>query len=103
MASDSKKSRARTSIDTEFLAGAVAGRGKIQNVGESGMFVKTSRIPPKGEGISLRFNNHEGLPLTLSGMVWWTTTLRHPNPGFGVRLLDSNPRYQSLLQRLLNR
>jgi hypothetical protein len=102
MASGSK-TRAKTSIDTEFLAGPVKGRGKIQNVGEGGLFVKAARVPSRGESISLRFNNHEGKPTTLSGMVWWTTTSRHPHPGFGVRIFDSPPHYESLLQRLLRR
>jgi hypothetical protein len=41
--------------------------------------------------------------MELSGLVWWTTTRRHPTPGFGVRLLDADDRYQRLVRGLLRR
>jgi Tfp pilus assembly protein PilZ len=98
-----KSRRARTAFDTEFRAGSIEGRGKIRNLGEGGLFVTTASVPPQGESVQVRFNSPTEGAMELSGLVWWTTTRRHPTPGFGVRLLDADDRYQRLVRGLLRR
>jgi Tfp pilus assembly protein PilZ len=98
--------RIRTAIQTEFVAGALRGKGKIKNVGENGLFVGTSSIPDEGESVRLRFTMPGGEKLEVSGLVWWTTGSQAQlaparSPGFGLRLLEENPDYQAAVQRLL--
>jgi Tfp pilus assembly protein PilZ len=90
-------------IDTEFRAGKVSGRGKIRNLGEGGLFVNTASVPPQGESVSVRFTSPLEGALEVSGLVWWTTGRNHKTPGFGVRLLDADDRYQRLVRGLLRR
>jgi hypothetical protein len=95
--------RARTSFQAEFSAGDVQGKGKIKNVGEGGLFVETDELPPQGEFARIRFNAPTG-PLVVSGMIWWTTgSRRQGGHGFGVRLLEANAEYDSMVSGLLRR
>jgi Tfp pilus assembly protein PilZ len=98
-----KARRARAMIDTEFRAGKLAGRGKIRNLGEGGLFVNTSSVPPQGESVQVRFTSPTEGALEVTGLVWWTTGRGHKHPGFGVRLLDADDRYQRLVRVLLRR
>ena len=43
-----------------------------------------------------------GDEVEVSGLVWWTTAegRGHPNPGFGLRLLDPTDAYTKLLDDL---
>lgn len=89
--------RIRTSIQTDFEAGALRGRGKIRNVAEGGVFVGTTQLPSQGDLVVLSFRGASGPPLEVTGLVWWTTLEApgpHRMPGFGMRLLDSSDEYE---------
>jgi uncharacterized protein (TIGR02266 family) len=95
--------RVRTSIDTEFEAGGLRGKGRIQNMSEGGLFVGTDLLPEEGENVDLSFRAPGGAELNLSGLVWWTTNhagTRHRTRGFGLRLLDDSDAFRSLLESL---
>jgi hypothetical protein len=96
-----KTTRARTSIQTEFQAGRLSGKGKIRNVGEGGLFVGTASIPAQGDYVQVRFRTPAGDPMEVAGMVWWTTGRHHRNPGFGLRLLTAGDRYQAMVREML--
>lgn len=99
----SSPARVRTAIHTEFRAGDVRGRGKIQNVGEGGLFVGTASIPEQGEYVQVQFRSPAGDPMEVRGLVWWTTSQRHRRPGFGLRLLSANQNYRAMVRALLGR
>jgi Tfp pilus assembly protein PilZ len=92
--------RFRTAIHTEFEAGALRARGSIKNVGPGGLFVGTSSLPEQGEAVRLTFAAPGGAHIALSGLVWWTTAEggRHAAPGFGLRLLDENEAYATMVE-----
>ncbi len=101
MQSERNGRRARTAIQAEFRAGNVQGKGKIRNVGEGGLFLETSSLPPQGEQARIRFTAPTG-PIVVSGLVWWTTARRRAgNGGFGFRLLESNRDFDSMVRGLL--
>lgn len=94
--------RKRTRIPTEFVAGEVEGRGKVRNVSEGGLFVGTRAIPPQGETVRLSLSVPGHQPIEVTGMVWWTTQERsgHPDPGFGLRILDDHDDYRAMVDGL---
>jgi hypothetical protein len=95
--------RMRTLIPTEFRAAALEGKGKVRNVSEGGLFVGTSAIPEEGDTVDLELNTPGGLPIKLTGLVWWTTSHDEEagsQSGFGLRLLDPGDRYLALLASL---
>lgn len=95
--------RIRTSIQTDFEAGALRGRGKIRNVAEGGVFVGTTAMPSQGELVVLSFRAQGGAPLEVSGLVWWTTADApgpHRAPGFGMRLLEDSEEYSRFYDSL---
>ena len=97
------RNRIRTSIPVEFcLAGRMV-EGTVRNASDGGMFVETRTIPTQGEPVSVRLTRRGDSPIELTGLVWWTTEdapYRHRQRGFGLRLLEDDERYQSMLQRL---
>jgi len=103
MQSARNQRRVRTSIQAEFAAGKVSGRGKIRNVGEGGLFLETPSLPPQGESARIRISAPTG-QIVVSGLVWWTTAKRRArNVGFGFRLLESNRDFESMVRGLLQR
>jgi hypothetical protein len=103
MQSERSGRRARTAINAEFRAGNVQGKGKIRNVGEGGLFLETSSLPPQGEQARIRFTAPTG-PIVVSGLVWWTTARRRARSvGFGFRLLEANRDFDTLVRGLLKR
>jgi len=97
--------RIRTAIQAEFEAGAVQGRGRIQNVAEGGLFVGTAQVPHEGELVSLSFRDHRGKELGVQGLVWWTTNESpgsHRAPGFGMRLIEDSDDYSRFLETLFS-
>jgi hypothetical protein len=63
--------------------------------------VNTASVPPQGESVQVRFTSPTEGAMEVSGLVWWTTGRRHRQQGFGVRLLDTDDRYQRLVRGLL--
>lgn len=95
--------RFRTAIQAEFEAGALHGRGRIQNVADGGLFVGTAQVPHEGELVSLSFRDHCGKALDVHGLVWWTTNEapgNHRAPGFGIRLIEDSDDYSRFLETL---
>jgi len=97
--------RIPTLLKARFKAGGKLGEGKIRNVSLGGLFVGTDAIPSQGEAAKVRFRMPDGNAVEVSGFVWWTTTQdrsrRHRAPGFGLRLIDSNPAYEQAVRRLI--
>lgn len=85
--------RIGTSIRTVFRAGCRQGRGRVRNVSHGGLFVRTRALPQEGESVDLSLRTLAGVPIRLSGVVWWTTR-EGPGPngasGFGLRLFDED-------------
>lgn len=95
--------RIRTSLETEFRSGTLRGSGRVENVGEGGLFVGTNTIPDEGDAVELSLRTPRGLEIELSGMVWWTRRSRGSQgaSGFGLRILDEDGQeLRSLLDSL---
>ncbi len=96
--------RIRTLIQTDFVAGPVRAQGKIRNVGSGGLFIRTGSVPEEGDSIRLRFESPDGEPVSVEGLVWWTTgkrALHRDQQGFGVRLLAATASYRIMIDRLM--
>ena len=95
--------RIRTSIPVEIRIAGRVSEGTVRNASDGGMFVETRTIPPQGESVSLRFSPRSAAAIDVSGLVWWTTTdstFRHRWRGFGLRLLEEDERWSTLLAGL---
>ncbi len=93
--------RVRTLIKSEFRARSFAGKGKVRNVSEGGLFVNTLAIPEVGESIALKLTEPGKPPIQVKGFVWWATNEnRSPQSGFGLRLLEPSTQYLRLVERL---
>ena len=95
--------RFRTLIPSRFRAGELAGKGKVRNVSQGGLFVLTRAIPEVGESISLRLRAPGRPAIEVRGLVWWTTReCENPSArsGFGLRLLESSAPYRRLIKSL---
>jgi Tfp pilus assembly protein PilZ len=100
MLSGMTNTRVRTAIKARFRAGGIEGTGTIQNISFEGLFLSTGTVPEQGESVLLVLPGQGGRDLAVSGMVWWTTSARSPRPGFGLRLLEGNQRFQQLVESL---
>jgi Tfp pilus assembly protein PilZ len=97
--------RAETSLPARFAAGALRAPGRVRNVGQGGLFVGSGSIPEQGETVTLVFESPDGARIRARGLVWWTTLEARATgsgpEGFGVRLLEAEPSYRLLVERLL--
>ncbi|MDJ0852898.1 MAG: PilZ domain-containing protein [Myxococcota bacterium] len=98
-----QQDRIDTSLPARFVAGPLRAQGRVKNVGRGGLFVGTASIPEQGDSVTLVFEAPDGARIRARGLVWWTT-LDSPGEsaaqGFGVRLLEADSSYQSLVERL---
>jgi uncharacterized protein (TIGR02266 family) len=97
------RNRIRTSIPVEFSHSGRVVEGTVRNASDGGMFVETRTIPSQGEPVSVRLSARGDSPIELTGLVWWTTEdapYRHRQRGFGLRLLEDDERYTTMLARL---
>ncbi len=99
-----KDDRIRILIPTDFVAGPVRAQGKIRNLGSRGLYIGTGSVPEEGDSIRLRFESPDGEPVSVEGLVWWTTgerELRWEEQGFGVCLLAASASYRTMIDRLI--
>ncbi len=90
--------RISTCIEAEFEAGGRRASGTIKNVGEGGLFVRTTSIPEEGDSLDLSFSLPGTGELNLSGLVWWTNSNgERGRPGFALRVFDDSTELRELL------
>lgn len=99
-----QQTRTTTCFEAEFEVCGKRGKGRIHNISDGGVFVGTRAIPEEGENVDVSFETPDGEMVTLSGMVWWTTSdsdpFRNPRSGFGLRLLEDSAEFRQLLQSI---
>ncbi len=98
-----KQDRIDTSLPARFVAGPLRAQGRVENVGRGGLFVGTASIPEQGDSVALVFEAPDGGRIRARGLVWWTTMEgagQRGSQGFGVRLLEADPSFQRLVERL---
>ena len=99
------EARITASIPVDFEAGAVRGRGKIKNLSDRGLFVRTNDLPYEGDVVALRFVPPGEGEIRLTGVVWWTTRScpdRAQRPaGFGLCMIEDSPPYERAIAKLL--
>ncbi len=89
--------RRKASMNVEFTQGELHGTGVAENVSRRGLFVRTSRTPGAGPPLRLTVNLPDGRKLVLTGRV--VREAGHATSGFGLRLTEDWPNYDSLFPR----
>jgi hypothetical protein len=82
-----------------FESDTVSGEGHLADVSETGLMMRSSRVPKSGESVEIRFHLADPQPIVLQGRVRWTSVERQsPTPGFGVHIDNPPPAYVEWLQ-----
>ena len=85
-------------MTVEFTQDALRGTGVAENVTRRGMFVRSARTPTPGPQVRLTVHLPGGRQLVLTGRV--VRQAGDPaSKGFGLRLVDDFPGYDSLFPR----
>ena len=85
-------------MTVEFTQDALRGTGVAENVTRRGMFVRSARTPTPGPQVRLTVSLPGGRQLVLTGRV--VRQAGDPSSkGFGLRLVDDFPGYDSLFPR----
>jgi len=99
---DSRTARRRKSeMAVEFSQGDFHGTGVAENVSRRGMFVRTARTPGTGPPLRLTVNLPDGRKLVLTGRV--VREAGDSPSGFGLRLAEDWPNYDTLFPGSRNR
>lgn len=89
--------RRKAQMKVEFTQGDLHGTGVAENVTRRGLFVRTSRTPGTGPPLRLTVNLPDGRQLVLTGRV--VREAGSSPSGFGLRLAEDWPNYDSLFPR----
>ncbi|MGE5414280.1 MAG: PilZ domain-containing protein [Syntrophomonadaceae bacterium] len=89
--------RRKAQMSVEFTQGELHGTGIAENVSRRGVFVRTSRTPGTGPPLRLTVNLPDGRKLVLTGRV--VREAGKSPSGFGLRLAEDWPNYDSLFPR----
>jgi PilZ domain-containing protein len=89
--------RRKANMNVEFTQGDLHGTGIVENVSRRGIFVRTSRTPGAGPPLRLTVNLPDGRKLVLTGRV--VREAGKSASGFGLRLTEDWPNYDSLFPR----
>lgn len=89
--------RRKAHMSVEFTQGDLHGTGVAENVSRRGVFVRSSRTPGTGPPLRLTVNLPDGRKLVLTGRV--VREAGSSASGFGLRLTEDWPNYDSLFPR----
>ena len=93
--------RLETRIPAEFRAHGCTARGEVRNVSSGGLFVGTLAIPDEGSEIQVTLTRPGRVPVEVKGLVWWTAPAGRAVPcGFGLRVLDEDEGYRTLVDSI---
>ncbi|HEY1434692.1 MAG TPA: PilZ domain-containing protein [Thermoanaerobaculia bacterium] len=99
---DKRTARRRSAeMTVEFTQDALRGTGVAENISRRGMFVRASHMPAAGPQLRLTVNLPDGRKLVLKGRV--VRSADDTASGFGLRLVDDFPNYDSLFPGSRNR
>jgi hypothetical protein len=86
-------------IRAEFNAGASHGFGRLLDISDAGVFVRSALLPPRGP-VYMVLRTPSGREIRVAGEVRWNTAGKHFRAsGFGVRLNGPGRDYRALLTR----
>ena len=86
-------------IRAEFSAGAAHGFGKVFDISEGGLFVRSALLPIQGT-VRLILRTPGGREIRIVGEVRWNSAgRRFRASGFGVRLIAAGREFKTLLTR----
>jgi hypothetical protein len=83
-------------ISAAFVAGTARGQGRILDVSQGGIFVRSSLLPSGGTNLAASIELPSGRTIAVQGIVQWNTARvesKLETPGFGVRLTLVPPEY----------
>lgn len=99
---DKRTARRRSAeMTVEFTQDSIHGTGVAENISRRGMFVRAARPPSAGPQLRLTVNLPDGRKLVLTGRV--VRSADASATGFGLRLADDFPNYDSLFPGPRNR
>jgi len=86
-------------VRAEFSAGAARGFGRVLDISDGGLFVRSTLLPATGP-VRITLRTPTGREIRMVGEVRWNTAgKRFRASGFGVRLHVAGRDYVSLLVR----
>jgi hypothetical protein len=86
----------RANCNAVFVCGDSTGRGVVQNVSMSGLFIRSSLLPSQGTQIDAAIATPTGRQVAVHGIVRWNTAKVKPEQspcGFGVMVTDPGREY----------
>ncbi|HWZ85450.1 MAG TPA: PilZ domain-containing protein [Thermoanaerobaculia bacterium] len=99
---DKRTARRRSAqMTVEFTQDALRGTGVAENISRRGMFVRASHLPAAGPQLRLTVKLPDGRKLVLTGRV--VRSADASATGFGLRLVDDFPNYDTLFPGSRNR
>jgi hypothetical protein len=99
---DKRTARRRSAqMTVEFTQDSLHGTGVAENISRRGMFVRASHTPASGPQLRLTVNLPDGRKLLLTGRV--VRSADESATGFGLRLADDFPNYDTLFPGNRNR
>ncbi len=101
-----KLKRHGTRLSALFLCGPKNGNGRIKNLSNAGLFMRTeARLPLPGAPIQVLIRRPNGEKLEVVGVVRWTTEQipadRAAIPGFGMMIDPVTDQYRQFYEDIL--
>jgi hypothetical protein len=92
-------------VSAAFVAGSARGKGRILDVSQGGIFVRSSLLPTGGTSVAASLELPSGRTIAVQGIVQWNTAhveCKLDTPGFGVRLTLVPPEYLGFVDGALS-
>jgi hypothetical protein len=92
-------------VNTAFVAGTARGQGRIVDVSQGGIFVRSTLLPSGGTSVAASLELPSGRTIAVQGIVQWNTAnveCKLDTPGFGVRLTLVPPEYLGFVDGALS-
>ncbi len=92
-------------VNTAFVAGTARGQGRIVDVSQGGIFVRSTLLLCGGTSLAASLELPSGRTIAVQGIVQWNTAnleARLESPGFGVRLTLVPPEYLGFVDGALS-
>jgi hypothetical protein len=92
-------------VNAAFVAGTARGQGRILDVSQGGIFVRSALLPSGGTTVAAALELPSGRTIAVQGVVQWNTAhleTRLESSGFGVRLTLVPPEYLGFVDGALS-
>ena len=91
-------------VEVAFVAEGVRGEGRVYDLSERGLFLRTPTLVKAGSRIQLELITPLKTEFIVQGVVCWNTATmpsRHESSGFGVDVTRAGGDYQSFVPEVI--